>query len=307
MHMRLMTKLMVMLLSLGILATANLASAADPDVTQDKIIISGAAGKLGKLTIQKLLARGVPARNLILVSRTPDELDQYVKLGAVSRFGDFYKPESLAKAFAGGTRMLLISIGGGPMPRPQAHKNAIDAAKAAGVKQIAYTSWVGLSNNDFTGIGADHHQTELLLQNSGVAWTSLRNSVYMDNLLVQGAKMVAAGSTVVPVNETRYANVTREDCAEAAAAVLTTAGHDNKAYDITGTELLGVRDVAAMASEVTGRKIAVSAATGAANGPTLAGASASVVSQDFAKLTGHPATSLKAFFEANKTVLTGGK
>jgi NAD(P)H dehydrogenase (quinone) len=273
---------------------------------QDKIIISGASGQLGELAIKKLLARGVPAKNLILVSRTPEKLNEYVKLGAESRFGDFNKPESLKAAFAGGTKLLLISIGFGPIPRPQAHKNAIDAAVAAGVKQIAYTSWVGLSKNDYTGLGVDHHQTEELLRKSGVAWTFLRNSIYMDNLLSQGAKMVADGAAVVPAQEIRIANITREDCAEAAAAVLTTPGHDNKTYDIAGTELLGVREIAAAASAVTGKKVEVTESKSPAPAGFV-GVSASVVSQDFAKLTGHAPTSLKSYFQANKSPLMGGK
>src|ERR1700733_4384954 len=113
------------------------------------------------------------------------------------RFGDFSQPESLAAAFAGGTRMLLISIGGGAGPRPVAHGHAIDAAKTAGVKQIAYTSWLGISKGDSQGIAVDHIATEELLRKSGVAYTFLRNSLYMEILLPQAAKMVADGKAVV--------------------------------------------------------------------------------------------------------------
>src|SRR5262245_15724554 len=123
------------------LMTASTANAQ----TQDKIIVSGASGQLGGLVVKGLLAKGVPAKNLILVSRTPDSLQEYAKQGAAVRFGDFEKPESLAAAFAGGTRIVLISTGLGKTPRPILHGNAIDAAKKAGVKQIAYTSWVALS------------------------------------------------------------------------------------------------------------------------------------------------------------------
>ncbi len=78
----------------------------------ERIIISGASGNLGGLTVDELIARGVPATRLILVSRTPDELKKYADQGASVRFGDFTKPESLPAAYAGGTRMLLISVGG---------------------------------------------------------------------------------------------------------------------------------------------------------------------------------------------------
>src|SRR3954468_23444517 len=91
----------------ALLMTANTANAA----TQDKIIVSGASGQLGRLVVQGLLAKGVPAKNLILVSRGTQGLEEYAKQGAAVRFGDFEKPESLAAAYAGGTRMLLISVG----------------------------------------------------------------------------------------------------------------------------------------------------------------------------------------------------
>src|SRR5688500_14368045 len=96
----------------------------------DKIIVTGASGQLGGLVIKGLLAKGIPASNLILVTRTPATLDQYAKQGAAVRFGDFEKPDSLATAFAGGTRMLLISVSyGGAIPRPEAHGNGISAGK----------------------------------------------------------------------------------------------------------------------------------------------------------------------------------
>src|ERR1700733_2932861 len=117
------------------------------------------------------------------------------------RFGDFSQPESLAAAFDGGTRMLLISIGGGAGPRPVAHGHAIDAAKADGVKQIAYTSWLGITKGDTQGIAADHVATEELLRKSGVAYTFLRNSLYMEILLPQATRMVAAGKATIPQGE----------------------------------------------------------------------------------------------------------
>src|SRR5689334_2486646 len=180
-------------------------------VVSDRIIVSGASGQLGRLVVKHLLARGVPAKNLILVSRTPESLQEFAKLGASTRFGDFSKPESLPPAFSGGTKMLLISIGFGGGPRPEAHKHAIDAAIAAGVKQIAYTSFVAISGGDSSGIGADHFQTEEILKKSGVKWTMLRNSIYQDVLVGQAARMVAEGRAVVPAKEVKLGYVSRED------------------------------------------------------------------------------------------------
>ena len=103
---------------------------------QDKIIISGASGKLGGLAVEELLKRGIEPGNLILVSRTPEKLEKYARLGASVRYGDFSKPESLPAAYAGGTRMLLISISSGGEKRPEWQEHAIDAARRAGVNRL---------------------------------------------------------------------------------------------------------------------------------------------------------------------------
>lgn len=292
------------LLQWTVAATLLNAATASRAADNDRIIISGASGQLGGQAVKDLLARGVAAQSLILVSRTPEALDQYAKLGAATRFGDFAKPDSLPAAFAGGTRMLLISIGGGAGPRPVAHGHAIEAAKAAGVRQIAYTSWLGITKGDTQGIAADHVATEELLRKSGVAYTFLRNSLYMETLLPQAARMMADGKATVPNGEILVGYVSRGDCAAAAAAVLCTPGHDNKSYDITGPELIGVRQVAAAATAATGKPIALLAADPAAppsrsfGGPSLA-----VVSTAVADLTGKPATSIQAFLAEHRDQL----
>lgn len=287
-------------------AAAQSAVRSKESSVSDRIIVSGASGQLGRLVIKDLLARGVAAKNLILVSRTPEALQEFAKLGASTRFGDFSKPESLPAAFAGGTKMLLISIGFGGGPRPEAHKHAIDAAVAAGVKLIAYTSFVAISGGDHSGIGADHYATEEILKKSGVHWTFLRNSIYQDVLVGQAAKMVAEGRAVVAANEVKLGYVAREDCAAAAAAVLSTPGHDDKAYDITGSELIGQREIAAAASAVTGRNIAVSNADpNAPPGRAFAGPAAARVSSDVKNLTGKAPITLRQLFEAHRKTLLG--
>jgi NAD(P)H dehydrogenase (quinone) len=269
----------------------------------ERIIVSGASGNLGGLTVEALLARGVPASRLILVSRTPDELEEYADRGASVRFGDFTKPESLPAAYAGGTRMLLISVGGsGEVTATALLTRAIDAAKAAGVKHIAYTSYIGITRGDTAGRAADHQATEDALKASGLAWTMLRNSIYMHGLIAQAARMVADGRAVIPPNESPIGYVSREDCALAAAAVLTTPGHEGKAYDITGPELLGVREIAAVASAVTGKPIEVSQG-GAEVRPGFGRPAMAFTTSHFQDLTGRAPTSLRTLFEANKDAL----
>jgi NAD(P)H dehydrogenase (quinone) len=281
--------------------TAPAAAAGD-----EQIIVSGASGQLGGLVVKALLGRGIPANRLILVSRTPQDLAEYAGLGATTRFGDFTRPESLPAAYAGGRRMLLINIGFSSTPRPVAHGRAIDAAKAAGVRHIAYTSWIGITRGDKAGLAVDHLATEKLLQDSGLAWTALRNSIYMEEVLPQAAKMVADGKAVVPAGEIPLGYVTRANCADAAAAVLATPGHDNHAYDITGPALLGVREIAAAASAVTGKPIALaSAPPGSPPARGFATPAASAVSTAVADLTGRPPTSVREFFAANRRKLLG--
>jgi NAD(P)H dehydrogenase (quinone) len=224
---------------------------------QDRIIVSGASGQLGSLVVVELLARNVSPKDLILVSRTPktEMLQDYAARGASVRYGDFNDPASLDEAYRGGTRMLLISINGGGGNRPQLHKVAIDAAVRAGVKQIAYTSYVNADLYSDSLIAGDHVRTERFLKDSGVAWTLLRNQIYANGLVDQAVQMLREGKLVTFTPDARVAYVTREDCAAAAAAVLATPGHDNKAYNITGPDAIGPRELVGLVSEIGQRPV----------------------------------------------------
>jgi len=295
----------VMALALVGLALPVFMAHAQDASAEEKIIVSGASGNLGGLTIEALLARGVPANRLILVSRTPENLAAYAALGASVRFGDFTQPESLPAAYAGGARMLLISVGGTETESAsELLGRAIDAAKAAGVKHIAYTSYIGLTRGDMVGRAADHQETENILKASGVAWTMLRNSIYMDGLIRQAARMVADGRAVIPPNESPIGYIARADCAAAAAAVLATPGHESTAYDITGPALLGVRETAATASAVTGKPIEV-VQGGADTRPGFGRPAMSFITTHFQDLTGRAPMSLRALFEAHRDALLG--
>jgi len=278
------------------------APAAAPTPDGDMIIVSGASGQLGGLVVDELLARGVAPSRLILVSRTPDALGLYADMGASTRFGDFTQPESLAAAYAGGDRMLLISIDSGiGAERADLHKNAIDAAVAAGVEHIAYTSLVDLDNND-SPLAADHQRTEQFLRDSGVAWTMLRNNLYMDGLVTRAIDMIVDGR--VESSSTGVAYVTRQDCAAAAAAVLAADGHENMAYDITGPAVIRPQDMATTLTEVTEMSVRVVDGDGGAG--AMSGGSFSVVSDDFQQLTGRPPMSLRDLFEAHHDEIMAG-
>jgi NAD(P)H dehydrogenase (quinone) len=273
----------------------------------DTIVVSGASGQLGGLVVEELLARGVEPERLILVSRTPEALERYAALGASTRFGDFNQPESLASAYEGGDRMLLISIDTGVgAERAGLHENAVAAAAAAGVRHIVYTSFVDLDRND-SPIAGDHRRTEQAIRESGMAWTMLRNSLYMNGIVARAARMLADG-WVVRSDVGGVAYVTREDCARAAAAVLATDGHENRAYDITGPSVVYPQDIARAASAVTDVPIEIRdpeprGDDEPAPSPPPGSASFAVVSTAVEDLTGRPPESVADFLAANRDAL----
>lgn len=273
----------------------------------ERIIVSGASGQLGGLVVEELLARGVPPEDLILVSRTPEGLAYYEELGASTRFGDFTQPESLASAYEGGTRLLIISLNtvGNPDPRvasdrPDLHQTAIDAAVEAGVEHIVYTSFVDAENN-VSPIAVDHRLTEAMLRESGVAWTSLRNQWYADRIVGEAARMVSEGRVLVRPDDPGTAFVTREDCAAAAAAVLTTPGHENRIYEITGPERVRTADLAVIASEVAGVEIeVVEAGPDDVDRVPPPPPSGETLTTHFREITGQPGTTARDVLEANR-------
>jgi NAD(P)H dehydrogenase (quinone) len=239
-----------------VLATSVGFAADKDDEAADKIVISGASGGLAGETISALLARGVPMERLILVTRTPEKLAAYADRGATVRAGDFNKPDALPAAFEGGRQLLLISTSGGG-DRVAQHTAAINAARRAGIKHIVYTSWINAVEDNPAVVTRDHRLTEEALKKSGVPYTILRNQMYADGLVAQGARAVANGLIVTNAGRGMWAPVARKDCAEAAAAVLSTSGHEGRTYDIMGPDLITERDFAQMLTDITKRPVRV--------------------------------------------------
>jgi NAD(P)H dehydrogenase (quinone) len=279
----------------------------------DMIIVSGASGQLGGITVQELLARGVAPERMILVSRTPEELGEYAQIGASTRFGDLSQPESLSAAYAGGDRLLLISLNtrGNPNPavrteRVAFHKNAIDAAVAVGVRHIVYISYVDADNNP-SPIAVDHRATEAILRESGVAWTFIRDQWYADGFVGRAARVLEAGQ-VMAGYQTGTAFVARADCAAAAAAALSTPGHENRIYEITGPELIGSRDLAVMVSELSGKTIEIVEAVSPDDVLTVPDMPAgTMLTDDFDELVGRPPISVRQLLEENREAWAGGR
>ena len=219
------------------------------------IIITGASGHLGRTVAENVLDRADPA-GVVLVTRDPSRLADLAERKADVRRGDFTDPGSLADAFAGATKVLVISLDR-VGERVDAHKAAIDAAVAAGAQSIAYTSAVNPSDSNPLFVAHEHRETEEHLRASGAAWTMLRNSIYTEILLAGAEAALASGRHVTNEGDGRVSYVARADCAAVAAAVLTTDGHDGMEYDITGPESLSAHDVAALYSELSGRPVEV--------------------------------------------------
>ena len=272
-----------------------------------RIIVSGASGQLGGIVVEELLARGIPASDLILVSRTPERLERYAELGASTRFADFTQPESLDTAYEGGTRLLLISLNSNninprvPAERAELHQLAIDAAVEAGVEHIVYTSFVDADNN-VSPIAVAHRATEAALRESGIGWTALRNQWYAGRLVDQAAGMVAEGQALVLLDDPGTAFVTREDCAVAAAVALMNPGSESRVYEITGPEAVRMKDIAAIASEIAGVEIKVIEA-GPGDEVRSLPPSGTTLSTHFTDITGEPGTSARDLLEANRDVL----
>lgn len=219
------------------------------------IAVTGASGQLGRLVAEGLLERVAPS-DVVLLTRDPARLADLAERGADVRAADFDDPATLPAAFAGVERLLLIStdaVGA----RLEGHLAAIDAARAAGVRHVAYTSVPEPVEANPAAVVPDHAATEDALRASGMAWTMLRNNLYAD---MQGASLApaeATGRLVTNAGDGATAYVTRADCAAVAVGVLTGEGHEGQAYDVTGPHAWTAAELAALAAQRAGREVEV--------------------------------------------------
>jgi NAD(P)H dehydrogenase (quinone) len=215
--------------------------------------ITGASGPLGRAAAEAVL-REVEPNEVVLITRKPVALSDFGALGAHVRHADFDEPHTVKAALAGVERLLLIStdnVGS----RLDQHRGAIDAAVAAGVSYVAYTSVPVPVTNNPAVVVADHAGTEQALRESGLAWTMLRNHLYA-HLQLQGIQNAAAtGKLFTNIGDGAAAFVTRDDCAAAAAAVLTRRGRENTAFEISGPEAVDARRLVELAQEIRGDEV----------------------------------------------------
>jgi NAD(P)H dehydrogenase (quinone) len=303
-----------------------------------RIAMTGASGRYGRLATDKLIAQG-RARDLILITRTPAKLADRAQAGCEVRYGDFDKPETLQAAVSGAGKLLLIS-GTRVGARVRQHKAAIDAAAAAGVGHIVYTSFVNVEPANPAIVTIDHRETEYLIKASGVAYTFLRDAHYADAMILNaGPGFIASGVWLTSTEGAREAMVWREDCVDCSVAVLTQEGHENKAYPITGPNRESFAEVAAMLREITGHPVKLVETDDAAmyahfdslgiprepvDDQTVAGIPwnsddmvsfersiregfLDVCTDDVRRLTGRTARSVRELIEANADFLRGAK
>ena len=215
------------------------------------IVVTGATGHLGRLTVEALLDRGVPSADIIATGRRVEVLADLAERGVVVRRADFDDQASLRAAFAGAAKLLLVS-GSEVGRRVQQHRNAIEAATAVGVRFIAYT---GIANADTSTLllAEEHRATEQLLAEAGTPHALLRNGWYIENYTGQLPVYLEHGIAGAAGNG-RVSAATRADYAEAAAAVLAGEGHECAVYELGG-ESFTMTDLAEVVSAVTGRTV----------------------------------------------------
>ena len=289
-----------------------------------KLLVTGASGKLGQLVLDALLARGVSASDIIATTRDPSKLAAYAAKGVEVRAADFDDAELTRKAFAGADRLALISTDAlddkGTRQRQQTA--AVAAAKEAGVKHIVYTSLPDAENSKVI-FAPDHLNTEKAIKASGLSYTLLRNTWYQENMFMSLPQVLKSGHWYTSSGTGKIAHIARADCAEALAAALASGSTDSKTYTLTGGELFSTDEVAALATEITGKPIAVVHLTDEqlAGGMKAAGVpdfliptfvsfdtaqregNLGALTNDFTALTGKKPKPFRAFFEESKAAL----
>ena len=216
------------------------------------IAVTAASGKLGNLVLEGLL-KVVPASEIVAIARSPERLAQFQARGVKVRRGDYSALTTLGPSLAGAKRLLLIS-GMDLGQRVAQHHAVIEAAEAAGVELIAYTSLLRADVSTLP-IAEEHRATEKLLRASKVPSVLLRNGWYIENYTERLAMNLAQGAFFGAARDGQIAAAARADFADAAVGVLTTEGHAGKTYELAGDHPFTMTDLAKAVSEWAERMI----------------------------------------------------
>ncbi len=217
------------------------------------IVIAGATGHLGRLVVENLLQRDVPAGDITAAGRDTTKIKDLADRGVRVRAIDYDDPASLDDAFRGAARILLISaseVG----QRARQHGHAIDAAAAAGAGLLAYTS-IAHADTTTLRLAAEHQATEAALRASGLDYVLLRHSWYLENYTAQIPAILQQGSLAGSAGDGRVSAATRADYAAAAATVLTSDGQAGRVYELGGDQAFTLAEVAAEISAQAGQPV----------------------------------------------------
>jgi NAD(P)H dehydrogenase (quinone) len=272
-----------------------------------KVLVTGATGKLGSKVVESLL-KVMPASDLAVSVRNPEKAEGLKNKGIEVRKGDFDHPATLATAFAGVDKLLIISADGDNETRIRQHTNAVAAAEKAKVKFIAYTS-LGNASESSLFLAPVHRATEEAILKTGIPYCFLRNNWYLENEIGSIQSVLAGAPWVTSAGTGKVGWALQKDYAEAAAAVLSGSGYENTIYELSGEPMTQEELTAALGS-VLGKEIVVHQVDDAAYASIMKGAglpdpvvsmlvniqiairegALNIESSDFGKLLGRKAT-----------------
>lgn len=218
------------------------------------ILITATSGHLGRLVVDALLERGAEPAEIVATARDTSKIADLSARGIRTALLDYDRPETIAAALEGVDRVLLIS-GSVPGARVEGHRNVIDAAKAAGVSKLVYTSAPKATTVEGFPLAADHKATEEAIAASGVPAVILRNNWYTENYLADVSRAAETGEIASSAGDGRVASATRADFAEGAAVVLLDDGYLGQTLELSGDTAWTFDELATAAAEVVGRDV----------------------------------------------------
>jgi NAD(P)H dehydrogenase (quinone) len=273
--------------------------------------VTGATGGLGGRVARQLAEREIAQRLIVRdAARAPS-----LPGAEVAEASDYSDGEAMRRAFEGVETLFLVSAGEHP-DRVSLHRAAVEAAAAAGVERVVYTSFLGAAPDATFTFARDHFHTEELIRAAGLGHAFLRDSIYLDYVpFFASAEGVIRG----PAGDGRAGAVARDDIADVAVATLLDPQHEGRAYEVTGREAITLAEAAAILTRVTGREVvyveetleearASRAPSGAPDWEiegwvtsyaAIGDGSLDVVTDTVPRLAGHEAMTLAEFLEAH--------